>query len=200
MEKKIKWPPSLATGFAYGSPWLHTLSCHSLFIPPKTYLCRRNIWQCICFRSAMASGTTSRTVQGRHQQPCSASCKISRPSCGTSACCPHTCQHYLDILWGYRLSHRGSQGSDIAQHSQSQTRREEETFSGNPGLAIFAVAFCCHDLPSSLDVYEEGFSIGAARVILESGGQNLVKNGISTRNTHMHRERERKRERSLGSG
>ena len=147
----------------------------------------------------MASGTTSRTVQGRHWQPCSASCKISRPSCGTSSCCPHTCQHYLDILWGYRLSHRGSQGSDTAQYSQSQTRREEETFSGNPGLAIFAVAFCCHDLPSSLDVYEEGFSIGAARVILESGGQNLVKNGISTRNTHMHRERERKRERSLGS-
>ena len=28
---------------------------------------------------------------------------------------------------------------DIAQHSQSQTRREEETFSGNSGLAIFAV-------------------------------------------------------------
>ena len=46
-------------------------------------------------------------------------------------------------------------------------------------------------------MYEEGFSIGAVTVILESGGQNLVKNGINTRNTHLHRERERKRE-SLG--
>ena len=46
-------------------------------------------------------------------------------------------------------------------------------------------------------MYEEGFSIGAATVILESGGQNLVKNGINTRNTHLHREREREREREV---
>ena len=76
---------------------------------------------------------------------------------------------------------RGAQAQNRAQHSQSQTRREKETFSGNSGLAIFAVPFCCHDLPSSLDVYEEGFSIGAVTAILESGGQKLVKNGINTR-------------------
>ena len=34
---------------------------------------------------------------------------------------------------------REAWAQDIAQHSQSQTRREEETFSGNSGLAIFAV-------------------------------------------------------------
>ena len=67
--------------------------------------------------------------------------------------------------------------------------RQEETFAGNSGLEIFAVAFCSCDLPLSLDMYKEGFRIGAAAAISESGGQNVPKNGISSRHTHTHTHR-----------